>query len=237
MRYNEGVEDGEDIDDYEDDETDDTPDPQGDKNQSENTAPIRESVRKSHVPHPVLLFRAVNTRANHKKGSITNVDINVVVVKGGCPKNMHDLDNAPDTEPRRQFRNVNVEPSSVPLFDKILYVRHVLQQDSPLLKNEIRKRMKKNHGRWPPEIDTAEKIRGCFDFTQMIVSLEGISDVSKSTVYSQKVYDISEIRIGWRFSDMTKKTAINGELEYRVDFSKSNVVEEQKGGGGERLEA
>ena len=228
MRYNEGVEDGEAIDDYEDDETDDAPDPLGDKNQSENTAPMRESVRKSHAPHPVLLFRAVNTRANHKKGSITNVDINVVVVK-----EVHQDENVL----RRQFRNVNVEPSSVPLFDKILYVRHVLHQDSPLLKNEIRKRMKKNHGRWPPEIDTAEKIRGCFDFTQMIVSLEGISDVSKSTVYSQKVYDISEIRIGWRFSDMTKKTAINGELEYRVDFSKSNVVEEQKGGGGERLEA
>lgn len=187
-----------------------------------------------HIPHPELLFRIVNKKANSIGREITNLDINVGVVIESQHENTGDNDIT-RTAPPRKFHGVNIEPSCVPLFDRIVYVRHVLKQDSFMLNKETRNMMKRNNGKWPLHIDTAARIRSCLDFAYIIVSLEGISDVSRSTVHAQKIYNREEVKIGWRFVEMTYKANGNSKLEYLVDFDLMNVVEEQIGRGGEPL--
>lgn len=185
------------------------------------------------LPHPVLIFRIVNQRANQPcGGGIMNLMLNAVGVIESRKQNRCDREQSTKVVARRQFHRMKIEPSTVPLFERILYVRHVLDKDSPLLNPETRKMIKKNNGKWPPSIDSSEAIRECLEFTQIIISLEGISDVSRSTVYYQKTYSDQEVKIGWRFVEMTYGEGI---LEYKVDFDLVNVVTEQLGGGGELL--
>ena len=184
------------------------------------------------IPYPVLTFRVVNERANHIFGSISNLDVGVVVI---IEKKNPSTSAGRLTAPRRRFRELNIEPTHVPLFDRILYVRHILNGTSPLLNQETRRMIRKNNGKWPSDFSTPEKVRSTLNVAQLVVSLKGISDLSKATVYSQKIYGKDEIKIGWRFVDMTYKTEGKSKLEYEVDFDLINVVMEQAEGEGEEL--
>lgn len=179
------------------------------------------------APYPILIFRLVNTRANSTGGSIMNLELNTVAVI----EKWHSSEEG-DATLRRLFRPLSVEPNTVPLFERVMYVRHLMDQNSPLLKPETRKMIAKNNGRWPASICTAEAIRNSLCFSEIIVSLEGVSDISKATVYAQKKYQNTEVKIGWRFTNMTYKSDDN---TFRVDIDTLNVIKEQLGGGGEPL--
>ena len=243
VRYGEGCDEGlEDDDGYDDDTGFSESSSNGilvesnDKNAKKTNGRNLSITRAKNVPHPVLLFRVLNDRANQKNGSITNLLINIVGVielenYNACPR------AGRKTAPRRFFRKMNIEPSSVPLFDRIVYVRHILDEHSPLLNHGTRKMIKKLNGKWPPSIDTAEQIRSCLDFEQIVVSLEGTSAITKSNVSAQKIYQNNEVKIGWRFVDMTYQNITKtGKPGYLVDADLVNVIVEQSDGEGENLD-
>jgi len=186
----------------------------------------------ANVPHPILVFRVVNERANQIKGNITNLSVDAVGVIEKWHPSAHD---SSEMVAKRRFHQISIEPSSLPVFVRISHFRHVLDENSCLLNIETRKMIKRNHGKWPPSIDSAKKIRETLQFESIIVSLEGVSSVSKSTVYSQKTYQQDEIRIGWRFIDITHKEQDRNGTRYAVNLDLINVVTEQVGGGCDAL--
>ena len=67
----------------------------------------------------------------------------------------------------------------------------------------------------------------------MLVSLSGTSNADANSVYAQKVYDFSDVNIGYRFVNQLYRDVDDGML--RVDTRLINDVQEQAGGGGEAL--
>lgn len=188
----------------------------------------RSSGLKKTLPCPILLFRIANEKANSKFGNIVNLELDVV---GVIEKRSDPTDG---TRMRRQFRNLQIQPERVPLFDRIVFIRHVLNADSPLITMETRRMIKKNNGRWSATYDTYDKIRGAIHFAQINIALQGISNISKSTVYGQKTYDFDEVKIGFKFVDMTFENP-ESEKRFQVDLSLINLITEQEGGGSEPL--
>jgi len=222
IRYGPGImDDTEDLND-EIEEEEETEEPRPEIRQS-----ILKGATKKTLPCPVLLFRIANKQSNYPRfGHIVNLTLDVVSVVER--RAAHD-----DSRMRRQFRNLQIMPQSVPLFDRMLYVRHVLNADSPLITIETRKMIQRNHGRWSSTYDSYQKIRDTLHFSQINVSLQGVSDTSKSTVYAQTNYDFEEVMVGYKFLDMTFQDP--DTKNYFVDFSLINCLTEQVGGGCEPL--
>lgn len=190
-------------------------------------------IDNKETSYPVLTFRVVNEYANHNHGSISNLNVNVVVV------NEVSSEDEDESEPShlRHYNHTQIEPNSVPLFDRVINIRHTLDEDSPLLKEEMRRMMEENDRKWPASIDTATAIRSSIDFEQIIVSLEGISDLNKSVVYARKIYSMKDVKIGWQFVDMSfGYKNKNSKVETQIDFDLLDFVVEQTRGGGERLD-
>jgi len=177
---------------------------------------------------PVLIFRIVNEKAKYKYGNILNLSLDVVSVV------VNETFHYNGSRMHRQFRNLNIQPESVPIFEDVLMIRHVLNADSPLIDNETRKMIQSNNGRWPESYDSYEKIRDTLNFSEINISVQGVSCISKSTVYAQKVYALDEVKVGYKFIDMTyaNKDSSKGPL---VDLDMINYVKEQVGGGSEPL--
>ena len=75
-----------------------------------------------------------------------------------------------------------------PYFKRIWLIKHILDYNSPLLKPYIRKQILHNNNKWLyNKYNKAEDIRNCLSFNQILVSLNGISNVSASGVYAQKI--------------------------------------------------
>jgi hypothetical protein len=62
--------------------------------------------------------------------------------------------------------------------------------------------------------------------------LNGVSNVSASDVYAQKIYDFVDINVGYQFVNILYRDT-DGSLG--VDTDLINDVREQNGGGGEPL--
>lgn len=88
---------------------------------------------------------------------------------------------------RHIFCKMNMETSEHPFFKRVWLVRHILNENSPLLHHTTRRLIRKNNGRWPQEINTAKAIRDTLHFNQILVSLNGVSNISASEVYAQKI--------------------------------------------------
>jgi hypothetical protein len=79
---------------------------------------------------------------------------------------------------------------------------------------EAKELIRLNGGNWPVELNTAEAVRACVLFDQIVVILLGTSNADANSVYAQKVYGYVDLCVG-------------------VDHSLLNDVKEQRGGGGE----
>ena len=228
IRYGEGCDEDEEDDDYDGISDDDVIDISLTESIPEET----DIIQPRNLPYPFLQFRIANQKANILTGNICNVKIKASAVKA---TDQNQKINGRIAGPQRLFYNVHVEPNVVPLFDRLVYVRHVLNKHSPLLNAGTRRMIQQNKGRWPAAINTAEKLRSCLDLEQIIVSLEGISDISRSTVKAQYAYNPDVIKVGWRFVEMIYKSEDENQDEYNVDFDLINVIEEQSPGDGEAL--
>ena len=85
---------------------------------------------------------------------------------------------------------------------------------------------------WPERLNSHAAVRDSLQFNQILVSLNGVSNVSASDVYAQKIYDFVDINVGYQFVNILYKDT-DGTL--KVDTDLINDVREQQGGGGEPL--
>ena len=88
--------------------------------------------------------------------------------------------------------------------------RHVLDETSPILKPRVRRQIRKNNGSWPERLCTWNSIRDSLQFNQILVSLNGVSNVSASDVYAQKIYDFVDVNVGYQFVNILYKDTDGG---------------------------
>lgn len=120
------------------------------------------------------------------------------------------------------FDHLKFVDSSHYLFNRVWVVHHVLDETSPLLKMEVRERIKnardnkimeqkKSGGHqnivteWPADLASAEKIRESLEpFENIVISLKAISNSSATVVYAHQVYDYkSSVVVGYEHVDDT----------------------------------
>lgn len=146
----------------------------------------------------------------------------------------HAMDEDPTSKLVRKhiFSKLNIEADSHPFFKRVWLARHTLDADSPILKPRVRAMIKKNGGSWPQHLNSHQAIRDSMNFNQILVSLNGTSNISASDQYSQKIYDFVDVNIGYQFVNVLYRDT-DGLLACDVDLI--NDVREQRGGGGEPL--
>ena len=149
-------------------------------------------------------------------------------------KRHHTIDEDPNAKlmNKRIFSKMIIEASDHPFFKRVWVGRHILDDTSPIVKAKVRRQIRKHKGYWPTRLNNYEGIRDSLQFNQILVSLNGVSYVSASDVYAQKIYDFVDINIGYQFVNILYKDS-DGAL--KVDTDLLNDVREQRGGGGEPL--
>jgi hypothetical protein len=100
---------------------------------------------------------------------------------------------AVDEDPSARFVNkhifskVMIEAGDHPFFKRVWLARHVLDEHSPILKPRVRRLIRRNGGGWPENLNSYDGIRDSLQFNQILVSLNGVSNISASDVYAQKI--------------------------------------------------
>jgi hypothetical protein len=130
------------------------------------------------------------------------------------------------------FSKMVIEASDHPFFKRVWLARHVLDESSPILKPRVRRQIRRNGGSWPERLNNHSGVRDSLAFNQILVSLNGVSNVSASDVYAQKIYDFVDVNVGYSFVNILYRET-DGTLG--VDLDLINDVREQNGGGGEPL--
>mmetsp|Transcript_14503 Transcript_14503/g.35164 ORF Transcript_14503/g.35164 Transcript_14503/m.35164 type:complete len:730 (+) Transcript_14503:96-2285(+) len=134
---------------------------------------------------------------------------------------------------KRIFSKLMIEAPEHPFFKRVWLGRHTLDETSPILKPRVRRQIRRNGGYWPERLNNYKAVRESLQFNQILVSLNGVSNVSASDVYAQKIYDFVDINVGYQFVNVLYKDESNDTL--KVDTELINDVRIQKGGGGEPL--
>lgn len=83
------------------------------------------------------------------------------------------------------FSKMLVEAGDHPFFKRVWLARHVLDENSPIVKPRVRRQIRKSGGSWPDRLNSHAAIRESLKFNQILVSLNGVSNVSASDVYAQ----------------------------------------------------
>jgi hypothetical protein len=133
---------------------------------------------------------------------------------------------------KHNFSKMLIEASEHPFFKRVWLARHVLNENSPILVPRVRRQIRRNGGYWPGRLSTHDGVRESLRFNQILVSLNGVSNVSASDVYSQKIYDFVDVNVGYQFVNILYK---DRDGAVGVDTDLINDVREQNGGGGEPL--
>ena len=133
---------------------------------------------------------------------------------------------------KRIFCKMLLEANEHPFFKRVWLARHVLDETSPILLPKVRRQIRRCQGHWPESLNSHEEVRNSLQFNQILVSLNGISNVSANDVYAQKIYDFVDINVGYQFVNVLYR---DNDGTLMVDTSVINDVEEQDGGGGEPL--
>jgi len=132
---------------------------------------------------------------------------------------------------KRIFSKMRLEACDHPFFKRVWLARHVLDESSPVLTQRVRKLIRRNGGFWPEHYNSYEGVHESLAFGQILVSLNGVSNVSASDVYAQKIYDFVDVNVGYQFVNLLYR---DGDV-LKVDTDLINDVYEQNGGGGEPL--
>lgn len=163
--------------------------------------------------------------------SLDLTDILAPKIKATAP-HQHMDDSAGGTPiPKKIFSKLEVDTPDHPFFKRVWVVKHTLDRHSPLLTQEARRKVTRNRGNWPGELNNYEAIRASIRFDQILVSMSGTSNADASSVYAQKCYDFVDVNVGYRFVNILYRDPRNDRL--CVDTEYINDVLEQYGGGAE----
>ncbi|KAL7427497.1 hypothetical protein ACHAXH_001730 [Discostella pseudostelligera] len=137
---------------------------------------------------------------------------------------------SPGSKQPNVFTSITLEDNTHPNFNRTWYGRHRLDENSPLLTPAVRNRIKNAGGYWPADMNNYQSIKRSLHFRHILVCLSGISNANAATVYAQKVYDLVDVNVGYRFVPMNYH-ADDGSL--KTDAYLLNAVCMQRGGGAE----
>jgi hypothetical protein len=130
----------------------------------------------------------------------------------------------------RVLAKLSLDANEHPFFRRVWFGRHRLDEHSPILTQSAKHKIKQNGGYWPSEWNNARDIRNNLHFRHILVCLSGTSNANAASVYTQKVYDLVDVNVGYRFVPMNYHTP-SGAL--KTDAYLLNAICEQRGGGGE----
>ena len=91
------------------------------------------------------------------------------------------------------FKRLVLRPSQHPFFDTVWRLQHSLNEHSPLLRDEVREKIRENYGCWPAEIKSYEAIRKSLYFERILVNFSGNSTITAGSVNIQQVYHPCEL--------------------------------------------
>ena len=168
-----------------------------------------------------------------QSGQITKAAAKTLMSTLATSKDHQAVDEDPSARliPKRIFSKLVIEAAEHPYLRRIWLARHVVDETSPLLTPRTRRLLKRNGGWWPESLNSYEGVKKSISFNQILVSLSGISNLSGSEVYAQKVYENVDCVVGYRFCNVLYRS----QDGLRVDLDLLNDVKEQHGGGGEPL--
>eukprot|EP00984_Skeletonema_dohrnii_P038974 scaffold42824_cov161-Skeletonema_dohrnii-CCMP3373.AAC.3 len=87
----------------------------------------------------------------------------------------------------RVYFPLELEPSTNPYMSRVWYLRHTLNEKSPLLRYSVREKLKRD-GVWDAELNTYQDIiASLVDFHKIRVTFKGTSSASNSLLFTQKV--------------------------------------------------
>jgi len=102
----------------------------------------------------------------------------------------------------RVYYPLNLEPQDHPYFRHVFYIRHVLNDRSPLLKPCVREKIKRD-GCWDTQRNQHQDILSSLvDFHSIRITFKGTSSVSNALVFAQKVYNVEDVYVGWQFGQI-----------------------------------
>jgi hypothetical protein len=172
----------------------------------------------------------------HESGRIHDMShrfIDRLLHKTGSHHHHQAIDEDPSSRlvNKRIFSKMMLEASDHPFFKRVWLARHVLDESSPILTQRARRAVRKCGGYWPENLNNYQGVQESLAFNQILVSLNGVSNVSASDVYAQKIYDHVDVNVGYQFVNLLYR---DGD-SLKVDTDLINDVKEQNGGGGEPL--
>jgi hypothetical protein len=200
---------------------------------------LRDKLDSDRVRQGSSTFDSIETtsdsgRLSNDGGGILSASRKGILSSIIARRDHHAVDEDPSARlvNKRIFSKMLIEASDHPFFKRVWLGRHVLDETSPILKPKVRRAIRRNGGFWPGRLNSHEAVRDSLQFNQILVSLNGVSNVSASDVYAQKIYDFVDINVGYQFVNILYKDT-DGTL--KVDTDLINDVREQHGGGGEPL--
>lgn len=211
---------------------------EGSESESERTT----ATDISNVPTASIATVASSTGATIKGGlAKSGVSLRKLIDPLGLVAQATRDHQAVDEDPssklvnKRIFSKLLIEASDHPFFKRVWLARHILDETSPILTPKARRQIRRNGGYWPESLNHHDAVRNSIQFNQILVSLTGVSNVSASDVYAQKIYDFVDINVGYQFVNILYRDGDVKDGVLKVDKDLINDVREQNGGGGEPL--
>jgi len=127
---------------------------------------------------PELRIQMVNELFNDTGGEIFDASLKLLAT--------HEPDG--HSTSARIF-NVDLREDLHPFLKRVWHARHILDEYSPLLTTAAREKIALNEGNWPVEWDNEELVKEQFSFSNLIVTLTGLSGLSSEPVFGAKSYN------------------------------------------------
>jgi hypothetical protein len=134
-------------------------------------------------------FSTMSGDGTSDDSTIRESSIGRILGQIGQSFNNHVIDEDPSARIVNKFifSKMTIEASEHPFFRRVWVARHVLDDHSPILKDKVRRQIRRHGGMWPEKLSNATDIRDCLQFNQILVSLTGVSNISAAAVYAQKI--------------------------------------------------
>lgn len=97
---------------------------------------------------------------------------------------------------------VNIAPNNIPYFKEgSWYFNHVLNENSPLLKDSVRETIRQHGGNWPAELNDYGKIRSSISdmLESIVIVFNGTSVLTSGNIFKTIKYTKEDMFIGYKF--------------------------------------
>jgi hypothetical protein len=123
--------------------------------------------------------------------------------------------------PQKIYSKLKVDSNHHPFFQNVWTIRHVLTAKSPLISDKAQKMILANGGYWPDELYTREQLQKHVIFHEIMVSFQGMSHMYGASVFSQHVYDVTDVNFGHTFVNLIQK-----DYETQTSFLDDSLLNE-----------